>query len=62
MSRTSYDYKIECLARYVRRLPTLAARRAWLQRAEQRHGLQAVDMLKAEMIKQEEKRTCKKAR
>lgn len=56
MNDRGYTYTEEwrriCEARYVLKLPTLAARRDYLAKVESRRGVAACNELKAEMMKQ----------
>ena len=45
----SEDYRHECEARHIARLPTLADRRAWLEAIEHKRGKAEADRLRLTM-------------
>ena len=49
VTRDAEDWRDECLARHVLRLPSLDARREWLADFQKRHGEAEADRLRALM-------------
>ena len=47
--RDSEDWRHECEARHIAKLPTLADRRAWLEVIEHKRGKSAADRLRLTM-------------